>query len=118
MSQWIRPYSWIDTIFAEEWTEAKLKWFVYQNYESFLDPEMWKFYGPDLARPSELFDETKIFRVKQLITTYKKQLNITKSPDGMSKASCVGGRRKSRTDIGYGAGRLMLCICCPRTFES
>ena len=68
MKKWgpmgIFHYKWIDRFFSDKWSEDDLKWFVYQEYDYYLDPKYWKLYGPDLVRPTELYDELKVSRAK------------------------------------------------------
>lgn len=117
----IRSYSWIDSVFGEAWTENELKWYVYQDYESFLDPDMWNFYGPDME--TLLFEETLVSRVKDQIQKFKKHLNLTKSHDGLAKASSIDAVYLLPTHIRVmlwreGYHHLMYTLPRETTFES
>lgn len=83
----IREYKWAKTFFGEGWSEADLKWFVYQRYEDFCDPGMWRFYGPDLARPTELYDELRVFRAKDAVAKFKAAHKLEETAPGAAPST-------------------------------
>jgi len=81
----IRHYKWIQKFFGSSWKESDLKWYVYQEYDLFLDPSMWAFYGPDLAQPEEIYDEIKLFRAKDAIAKHKFRTGSNNTKVGTAK---------------------------------
>ena len=54
-ADWIRTYRWVTKFFNGEWAEPDLKWFAYDNYESYLDEELWILHAsPDFDAPVAL----------------------------------------------------------------
>jgi len=105
----------------QDWTESELKWYVYQNYEYFLDARYWKFYGPDLEAPTELFDELKVSRVKGFIAKFQKVKQI-KTAEGMAKPTHVDAIYLLPTHLRVmlwreGYGKLMYTLDRDSTFE-
>lgn len=117
----IRFYTWIEDVLGQSWTEDELRWYVYQDYDSFLDPDMWSFYGPDME--TQLFEEMQISRVKDLIQKFKKHLNLTKSHANLAKASSIDAVYLLPTHVRVmlwrdGYDNLMYTLPRETTFES
>ncbi|KAH8074247.1 1-acylglycerol-3-phosphate O-acyltransferase [Aureococcus anophagefferens] len=66
--------------------EADLKWCVYQRYADFLDPDMWKLYGPDSA-PEELFDELKVKRASAAIAKFQASAGLGEVQPGAAPST-------------------------------
>lgn len=83
----VRSYAWASEYFGEAWSEADLKWCVYQRYADFLDPDMWKLYGPDLSAPEELFDELKVKRASAAIAKFQASAGLGEVQPGAAPST-------------------------------
>ena len=83
----VRSYAWASEYFGEAWSEADLKWCVYQRYADFLNPDMWKLYGPDLAAPEELFDELKVKRASAAIAKFQASAGLGEVQPGAAPST-------------------------------